>query len=278
MSNTTPPRPVSPTLYPSLAFLLFGVVLALGFVTATDRFGRVITQSRQNRPEISVKGVATQDLRSGQGMIGGDLTWRGENYEIGRTAMATQREALATLLQAAGFNDKEIIFEVTSVRRLDPAIYVEPPVIAGEKQLPRTRQIIDLEVHARGQVPEYVFSQHLTVESADVARILAFSRQEIFPADGVSFNRGTPVFRLLNLAEVKKDLLESAAKDAQRRAQTMVGGSGSRLGSLLEAAQGVIQISAKDRIHESDAGNVDVFSIDKTIRVVVTMRFEIVKE
>jgi hypothetical protein len=58
----------------------------------------------------------------------------------------------------------------------------------------------------------------------------------------------------------------------------MVNGSGSHLGSLLEAAQGIIQISAKDRIDESDSGNVDVFSIDKTIRVVVTMRFELVKE
>jgi hypothetical protein len=278
MSNPAPSRPLSPTFFPSLAFLLFGVALALGFVTATDKFGRSLTQIRQNRPEIVVKGVATQDLRSAQGMVGADLAWRGENHDAGRDAMLAQRTQLTASLRKAGFAENEIIFEATTVRRLEPAVYLEPPLAAGEKQPVRGRQLIDFDTHARGQVPEYVFAQHLTLQSADVARIEAFSRQEFFPSGGVTFVRSTPIFRLLNLADVKKDLLESAAKDAQRRAQTMVNGSGSRLGSLLEAAQGVIQISAKDRIDESDSGNVDVFSIDKTIRVVVTMRFELVKE
>ena len=51
-----------------------------------------------------------------------------------------------------------------------------------------------------------------------------------------------------------------------------------RIGALLEASQGVIQISAKDRVGESDTNSIDLYSIEKTIRVVVTMRFEIVKE
>jgi hypothetical protein len=46
----------------------------------------------------------------------------------------------------------------------------------------------------------------------------------------------------------------------------------------LDASQGVIQICAKDRVGESDANSIDFYSIEKTIRVVVTMRFEIVKE
>jgi hypothetical protein len=210
--------------------------------------------------------------------IGADLAWRGEKQDVGRDAMLAQRTQLTASLRKAGFAESEIIFEATTVRRLEPAVYIEPPLGAGEKQPVRGRQLIDFDTHARGQVPEYVFAQHLTLQSADVARIEAFSRQEFFPSGGVSIVRSTPIFRLLNLADVKKDLLESAAKDAQRRALTMVNGSGSHLGSLLEAAQGVIQISAKDRIDESDSGSVDISSIDKTIRVVVTMRFELVKE
>ncbi len=110
MSNPTPSRPLSPTFFPSLAFLLFGVALALGFVTATDKFGRSLTQIRQNRPEIVVKGVATQDLRSGQGMVGADLAWRGENHDAGRDAMLAQRALLAASLRQAGFAENEIIF------------------------------------------------------------------------------------------------------------------------------------------------------------------------
>jgi hypothetical protein len=278
MSHPAPSRPFSPTFFPSLAFLLFGVALALGFVTATDKFGRSLTQIHQNRPEIVVKGVATQNLRSAQGMVQVSLRWRGEDFEAGRRALATQRAALNEVLRELGFKPSELIYAAPTVRRLEPAAFVEPPVENGEKPPVRRPQLVDFDRFARGRAPEYLFDQELNVQSADVERILAFSRKEVFLADGVGLERSTPIFRLLDLADVKKDLLESAAKDAQRRANTMVTGSGTSLGALLEASQGVIQISAKDRIDESDSSQVDVHSIDKTIRVVVTMRFELIKE
>lgn len=278
MSNPTPTRPFSATFFPSLAFLLFGVALALGFVTATEKISRSLTQIHQSRPEIVVKGVATQDLRSAQGMVRVSLSWRGEDFEAGRKALAAQRTALNDVLRELGFTPAELIFTAPTVHRLEPAVYVEPPVDANEKVPVRRPQLIDFERFARGKVAEFVFNQDLTAQSVDVARILAFTRREIFLTDGVILARGTPIFRLLNLADVKKDLLESAAKDAQRRATTMVAGSGTSLGALLEASQGLIQISAKDRIDESDSNQVDVHSIDKTIRVVVTMRFELIRQ
>ena len=44
MSTEKPSRPVSPTFFPSLAFLLFGVALALAFVIASDKVGKSIGQ------------------------------------------------------------------------------------------------------------------------------------------------------------------------------------------------------------------------------------------
>lgn len=278
MSNPAPSRPLSPTFFPSLAFLLFGVVLALGFVTATGRVGRSIEQLRQSRPEIVVKGVATQHLRSAQGMVQASLRWRGEDFEAGRRALTAQRAALTETLRQLGFTAAETIFAAPTSRRLEPAVYLEPPTEPGEKAPVRRAQLVDYDRFARGKAPEFVLEQDFVVQSAEVERILAFSRQEAFLADGVILERGAPIFRLLNLADVKKDLLDSAAKDAQRRARTMVADSGTSLGALLEASQGVIQISAKDRLEESDSSVVDIHSIDKTIRVVVTMRFELIKD
>jgi hypothetical protein len=278
MSSEKPPRSVSPTFFPSLAFLLFGVALALAFVVASDKVGKSIGQFRQNRPEITVKGVATLDVRSGQGSLAGSISWRGEDFAAGRAAVAAQRLALLKVLKLAGFADSEVIFAATDFTRYEPAVFVE---YAGQNEgtrAPIQRAPVDFNRFAHGKVPEYGFSQSFVLESPNVDRILAFSRQEIFLDDGVTLARNTPVFRLVKLNEAKKELLEAAAQDAQRRAATMVTGSGSKVGSLLEAAQGVIQISAKDRVGESDGNSVDLYSIDKTIRVVVTMRFEIVKE
>jgi len=278
MSNPAPSRPVNLTLFPSLAFLLFGVALALGFVTATDKFSRSLTQMRQNRPEIVVKGVAAQDIRSAQGMVACALTWRGEDFEVGRKALATQRAKLDELLRELGFKASELIYAAPTVRRPEPAVYVQPPVDATDKTPIRRPQLVDHTSFARGKNPEFIIEQDITAQTAEVERILALTRQEIFLTDDVTLTRSAPIFRLLDLAAVKKDLLESAAKDAQHRASTMVTNSGTTLGALLEASQGQIQISAKDRIDESDSSHVDVRSIDKTIRVVVTMRFELIRE
>jgi hypothetical protein len=278
MSSEKPSRPVSPTFFPSLAFLLFGVALALAFVVASDKVGKSIGQFRQNRPEITVKGVATLDVTSGQGTLTGSLAWRGEDFMAGRLAMASQRAELLKVLKQAGFADHEVVFAATDTTRYEPAVFVEYANQGEGTRAPIQRAPIDFNRFAHGKVPEFAFQQSFTIESTNVARIRDFARQELFLEQGVALGRNSPVYRLVKLNEAKKELLEAAAQDAQRRAATMVNGSGSKVGALLEASQGVIQISAKDRVGESDSNSVDLYSIDKTIRVVVTMRFEIVKE
>jgi len=278
MSSAQPTRPVNFTLFPSLAILLFGIALALAFVVASDKVGKSIGQFKNNRPEITVKGVATLDVRSGQGSLNATLMWRGENFNEGRAAMLAQRAAVQKLLKEAGFADNEIVFAATENTRLEPAAFTEFAPTQDGVRTPIQRAPVDYNRFARGKVPEFTFAQTFYVETPNVDRVLAFSRQEIYLEQGVALSRGTPTFRLLNLNESKQELLEAAAKDAQRRAATMVAGSGSKVGSLLDASQGVIQICAKDRVGESDSNSIDFYSIEKTIRVVVTMRFEIVKE
>ncbi|MEY4032983.1 MAG: hypothetical protein RL492_177 [Verrucomicrobiota bacterium] len=278
MSQDKPVRSVNLTLLPSLAFLVFGVALALAFVIASDKVGKSIGQFKQNRPEIIVKGVATLDVRSGQGSMNGTLSWRGENFAEGRFAMLAQRAAVQKLLKEAGFAESEIVFSASEFTRLEPAVFPEFAPNQDGVRTPIQRAPVDFNRFARGKVPEFALTQSFSIETPNVDRILAFSRQEIFLEQGVTLSRGTPIFRLVKLNESKQELLEAAAKDAQRRAATMVAGSGSKVGALLDASQGVIQICAKDRVGESDANSIDFYSIEKTIRVVVTMRFEIVKE
>lgn len=278
MSQDKPVRSVNLTLLPSLAFLVFGVALALAFVIASDKVGKSIGQFKQNRPEIIVKGVATLDVRSGQGSMNGTLSWRGENFAEGRVAMLAQRAAVQKLLKEAGFAESEIVFSASEFTRLEPAVFPEFAPNQDGVRTPIQRAPVDFNRFARGKVPEFALAQSFSIETPNVDRVLAFSRQEIFLEQGVTLSRGTPIFRLVKLNESKQELLEAAAKDAQRRAATMIAGSGSKVGALLDASQGVIQICAKDRVGESDANSIDFYSIEKTIRVVVTMRFEIVKE
>ena len=155
MSTEKPSRPVSPTFFPSLAFLLFGVALALAFVVASDKLGRSIGQFRQNRPEITVKGVATLDVTSGQGSLSGSIVWRGEIFAAGRAAMASQRAELLKALKLAGFTEQEVVFEATDFTRYEPAVFVEYANPGEGTRAPAQRAPVDFNRFARGKVPEF---------------------------------------------------------------------------------------------------------------------------
>lgn len=247
-----------------LAFLLLGASLALGFIVAADKLSKAIAQVRSARPEVTVKGVATQDLRADEGELAGLLSWRGTDLAAGRSALEAQRVAFRRLLVQAGFTEAELETRPVAVTRLEPA-------------RPNATHV-DYSKSARGPVPDYFITSGFLLRSAKVDAVARLTQQEIALGQDVELDRHNPVFRVLKFDDSKKELLEAAAKDARRRADVLVAGSGSKVGTLIDASQGVFQISAKGRVNESDYGSVDVSSVDKTMRLVVTMRFELVKE
>jgi hypothetical protein len=252
------------TTHQRLAFLLLGASLAFGFIVASDKLSKAIAQVRSARPEVTVKGVATQDLRADEGELTGKLSWRGTDLAAGRAALDAQREALRHLLVQTGFAEGEVEMMPITVMRLEPAR--------------ANATTVDYNRSARGQLPDFIVSSSLEIRSSKVDVVAKLMRQEIVLGQEVELHRNSPVFRLLKFDDSKKELLEAAAKDARRRAGILVAGSGSKVGTLIDASQGVFQISAKGRVNEGDYSSVDSTSMDKTMRLVVTMRFELVKE
>ena len=256
MSNSATPQ--------RLAFLLLGASLALGFIVASDKLSKAIAQVRAARPEVTVKGVATQDLRADEGELSGALSWRGTDLAAGRAALEAQRDVFRRLLAQAGFAETEIEMMPIAVSRLEPAW--------------ASATNVDYNKSARGLVPDYILISPFELRTSKVDLIAKLIRQEVVLAQEVELQRNMPVFRLLRFDDSKKELLEAAAKDARRRADILVAGSGSKVGTLIDASQGVFQVSAKGRVNEGDYSSVDMTSIEKTMRLVVTMRFELVKE
>lgn len=247
-----------------VAFLLLGASLAFGFIVGSDKLSKAIAQVRAARPEVTVKGVATQDLRADEGELTGALSWRGTDLAAGRAALDAQRVAFRGLLAKAGVADAEVEVMPVTVTRLEPAR--------------ENATSVDYSRSARGQVPDYVLYSSFELRTAKVDIVAKLVRQEIVLGQDVELHRNAPVFRLLKLDDSKKELLEAAAKDARRRADILVAGSGSKVGTLNDASQGVFQVCAKGRVNEGDYSSVDSSSIEKTMRLVVTMRFELVKE
>lgn len=68
-------------------------------------------------------------------------------------------------------------------------------------------------------------------------------------------------------------MLAQATRDARARAATMAQNSGSSLGGLRSAQQGVFQITRENSIEVSGYGENDTSSLKKVIRAVVTVEY-----
>lgn len=255
----------SPVNSTRIAFLLLGASLALGFIIASEKLSKAIAQVTHHRPEISVKGVATQDVKSDLAILNCQLSWRGTDPVEGRKNFIKQREELLKKVHDLGITDEEITVEPIGQYRLEPASV-------------KATVAIEYDKYARGTVTDHVLYQSYKVTSKQIDLIDKISRLELQFENDVQISRDNVIYKLVNVDDSKKELLEAAAKNARARADVLINGSGSKIGGLLDASQGVFQIQAKNSVGDGDYGSVDTSSIQKTIRVVVSMTYEIVKE
>ena len=246
-----------------LAFFLLGATLALGFFLGSGRIADAVAM-RRIQPDVTVRGVSTQEVRSDLGLMTLQIYRRGTKFDVLVASMDARRESLLRDLAARGFGPADI-----TVEALDYSIYEPAP--AGAKE-------VTPDKYARGAEREFAFSQLIRVRTAKVDELLAYSRTPVAFQDDVALGRSAPEFRVSNLDDSKRELLEAATKDARRRAEILVAGSGNRVGSLLDASQGVFEVLSRDNPRSGGYDTYDTSSIHKLVRVVVTLRYEIERE
>ena len=107
------------------------------------------------------------------------------------------------------------------------------------------------------------------------AAINAAVLEEKLASEKIDVSVGTPQYFISNPEQYKLELVNSASYSAAQRAKTAAAHSGSALGPLMEARQGVIQITAPASSDTSDEGMYDTRSVQKVIRMVMTMKFSL---
>ena len=93
--------------------------------------------------------------------------------------------------------------------------------------------------------------------------------------DGVQIDSEPPRYLYTKLSELKINMLAEATRDATARAGQIVNNANGRLGKLVEARMGVIQINPKGVTATSGEGINDTTSYEKEITSVVSARFEV---
>lgn len=130
-----------------------------------------------------------------------------------------------------------------------------------------------------GTVPRYILEQAITVSSGDVDKI-AKAGQKIgeLVQTGISLGGGHGIrYRLNGLNRLKPEMLTEATKNARASANRFAVDSGSHVGSIRSANQGVFLVTGGDDDAEgSGSGNADS-SIMKKVRVVTTVDYYLVR-
>lgn len=128
-----------------------------------------------------------------------------------------------------------------------------------------------------GPTGDYEASATIRVRSADVQLVKSLNEgigEVLANSDTMAVNNNPPEYFISNLAELRPQVQQAAVMDAQNRAEVMVGALGGSLGRPMAATTGSVQVIRPDSVAD-EYGSYDLSTIDKSIRAVVTVTFEV---
>lgn len=237
-----------------IAFLLLGASLALGFTFAADRLAKGLVQSRKSS-SVTVKGMAVTRVVSDLAIWRGEFSVRSADLAQASKESDAQRVVVDAFCRANGATASEVAFSAPGVE---------------------AREEVDDKGRKTGKISHFVVRRVVEVRSREVGRVAALAAATAdLVAKGVEFTTGSPQYLVTDLEKPKRDLLETAAKNARERADVLVRNSGGALGRLVSVQQGVFLVSAPNSTDTSDYGQYDTGSIEKSVKLVVTADFEV---
>jgi hypothetical protein len=223
-------------------------ILSVGLVLAAAIFGLFHYESRLQDETISVVGAAT---KRGQSDL---VKWR------------------ITLSRIVGLTDlKGGYARINDDRR----IITEQLISSGIGREDITAQPVSTltRYDNNGQLIGYELQQGMFVASRAVAKVEALVLSpEVFYDQGIVAQFSLEYY-LSSLAEMKKELLAAATRDARKRAEQIAANSGAELNDIASARSGVFQITEPYSTEVSDYGIYSTATREKDITVTVHVSF-----
>ena len=222
-----------------------------------SRFMVRVQQRSENT--ISVKGVAERKIVSDLGAFTCSVWVDAPTVKDGYLELEKAYTRLYKALIARGFRDDEMC----------------------EQRLYYTRVTKTVRTVENGQTRyTEVFSHYHFCESIRVKtdRVMLIQQEALnlnaLLAEGVNVEIESPQYFITNPEQYKQQLVDEATVSAYQRAATLAARTGSRVTRLLRGRQGIIQITRPASDDISDGGVYDTSTVEKNMRMVVTLDFE----
>ena len=237
------------------------ISIMIGMSVSSYMLSRFILKiQRTTEKSITVKGVAEKEVKSDIASVGVTVNVKHVNKVDGYKRLNDVKIILHNHLKNLGFK-KEMLF--------DGSISCSPRYVTIKTK----RNGVETE---REEFDHYLLSYSVNIRTKDVDLVEKnIMRLHDLAMSDIDIYVSSPRYYITDLEQFKLELVNLASASAAERARTAAQNSGSSLGPLLTARQGVIQITAPASVDSSDDGVYDVSSVSKVIRLVMTMEFSL---
>jgi hypothetical protein len=251
----------SPLLIP---FTALGILLAIGLIVGGLLLGTRIRDFKRADRYVEVKGLVERAVKSDSATWPISFSEAGDSLPTVFAASEKDKAAVIAFLQAQGFAQQDITLGSISVTD-------------------RSTQQFNSNEHG----PRFIVQQTITLQSNDVDKVAAANaktadliRAGVVIQSGQNGGGGGGVLYKFNgLNALKPDMITEATRNARASADRFAADSGSQVGAIRSANQGVFSISAANAGGTGEDGGFDQqadSSIMKKVRVVSTIDYYLV--
>lgn len=249
-----------------ITVVVCSLILGIGILGAGYSVGKGLYLIKKMNQTLTVKGLAEQDVKSDLGI------WEINFKEIGNNLiqldqrLQQDQQLIAGFLKQQGFTDQEMDRTQLKVEDRLANIYNGNNASASNRQ----RYVVTAGMRIRSSKVDLIKQ---TVQNID--RLL---QQGVPLAFDVSLLSPNPSYYYTHLDSIRPAMLAQATKSARIIARQFAKDSGSRLGSIHHASQGVFQIMSRDTSTMNADWNTNqnaLGSIDKKVRLVTTIDYQL---
>lgn len=230
---------------------MLGLCVALGPAIAGFFIYKGILEAKQSDRYVTVKGLVEKIEKADRGTWEISFKVSGNDLNQLYQKLSHDSDLVQNFVQQAGFNQTEISVSSPRVTDLHAREYGSGP-LSPERYL----------------IEHSVFVNSLKV---DALNVLSGKTGDLI-RQGVSVSRSEAKYYLDKFNDLRPHLIAAAIKNAQEIAKSFAKTTGSNVGGIRKANQGVIRLTSPDASpnQEYDEG---LNSLMKMIRVVSTLEF-----
>jgi uncharacterized protein len=236
------------------------LLIALGLILGGWALGAQIKATRLSDRYVTVQGLVERKVKSDLAIWPLSYKEAGDDLSGLHAKTEVNKNAILQFLDQQGIQSSEIELEVV--------------------------RVVDTQANEYGagnRAPHrYIVEQPITVRTARVDQVAAAAQKSLqLLQKGIVLNSNPGqglVYKFTGLNSIKPDMITEATRNARAAADRFASDSGSRVGSIRQANQGVFTILPTDQGSDGGEGGYAAdSSLTKTIRVVTSVQYYLEK-